>query len=243
MFKSLTDCNNFSSEFLNLLSVEDLDHKTAIIFPPFPFLQSLASSFRSTNNFFIGAQNCNEHNEGAFTGEVSTSMIKSTGADYVLVGHSERRQYFNEDSSLLLNKTKAALKNDLTVVYCCGEKLHERQAKDHFKVVEEQINSVFSQLEDEALDNIIIAYEPVWAIGTGETASPSQAQEMHAHIRDVIKNKFGKTRASKMSILYGGSVKPTNAAELFSEPDIDGGLVGGASLKPTDFLDIIKAMP
>ncbi len=188
----------------------------------------------------LGAENCSEHEKGAYTGEVSAAMVKSTGATHVILGHSERRQYFGENNEQLLAKTKLALANGLTPIFCVGEVLEERENGSFDEVVKGQVEALF-ELGAEDFSKIIIAYEPVWAIGTGKTATAEQAQDMHAHIRKVIENKYGKQVAEDTSILYGGSCKPTNAKELFAKPDVDGGLIGGAALKAESFLGIIEA--
>lgn len=188
----------------------------------------------------LGAENCSEQEKGAYTGEVSAAMVKSTGATHVILGHSERRQYFGENNEQLLAKTKLALANGLTPIFCIGEVLEERENGTYNEVVKGQVEALF-ELSAEDFGKIILAYEPVWAIGTGKTATAEQAQDMHAHIRSVIASKYGKEVADNTSILYGGSCKPTNAAELFAKPDVDGGLIGGAALKADSFLGIIEA--
>ncbi len=188
----------------------------------------------------LGAENCSEHAKGAYTGEVSASMVKSTGAGYVILGHSERRQYFGENNEQLLAKTKIALENGLLPIFCVGEVLEQREDGSFNEVVKSQVEALFS-LSAEDFGKIVIAYEPVWAIGTGKTATAEQAQEMHAHIRGVIAGKYGKEVADNTSILYGGSCKPSNAKEIFAKPDVDGGLIGGAALKAEDFMGIIEA--
>lgn len=188
----------------------------------------------------LGAENCSEHEKGAYTGEVSAAMVKSTGATHVILGHSERRQYFGENNEQLLAKTKLALANGLTPIFCIGEVLEERENGTYNEVVKGQVEALF-ELSAEDFGKIILAYEPVWAIGTGKTATAEQAQDMHAHIRSVIASKYGKEVADNTSILYGGSCKPANAAELFAKPDVDGGLIGGAALKADSFLGIIEA--
>lgn len=188
----------------------------------------------------LGAENCSEHAKGAYTGEVSAAMVKSTGAQYVILGHSERRQYFAENNQQLLAKTKIALENGLAPIFCVGEVLEQRENGSFNEVVKEQVEALFS-LSAEEFAKVVIAYEPVWAIGTGKTATADQAQDMHAHIRQVIAAKYGAELADNTSILYGGSCKPSNAKELFAKPDVDGGLIGGASLKAADFLGIIEA--
>ncbi|MCH5232447.1 MAG: triose-phosphate isomerase [Muribaculaceae bacterium] len=188
----------------------------------------------------LGAENCSEHVKGAYTGEVSASMVKSTGASHVILGHSERRQYFGENNEMLLKKTRLALENGLTPIFCVGEVLEERENGTYNEVVKAQVEALF-ELTPEEFGKIIIAYEPVWAIGTGKTATSDQAQEMHAHIRKVIAQKYGVEIADNTSILYGGSCKPSNAKELFSKTDVDGGLIGGASLEAESFMGIVKA--
>lgn len=188
----------------------------------------------------LGAENCSEHEKGAYTGEVSAAMVKSTGASHVILGHSERRQYFGENNEQLLKKTKLALANGLKPIFCVGEVLEERENGTYNEVVKSQVEALF-ELPAEDFSKIVIAYEPVWAIGTGKTATADQAQDMHAHIRNVIANKYGKELAEEISILYGGSCKPSNAKELFSKPDVDGGLIGGASLEAESFKGIIDA--
>lgn len=188
----------------------------------------------------LGAENCSEHEKGAYTGEVSAAMVKSTGATHVILGHSERRQYFGENNEQLLAKTKLALANGLTPIFCVGEVLEERENGSFNEVVKGQVEALF-ELSAEDFGKIIIAYEPVWAIGTGKTATAEQAQDMHAHIRKVVEEKYGKQVAEDTSILYGGSCKPTNAKELFAKPDVDGGLIGGAALQAESFLGIIEA--
>jgi triosephosphate isomerase len=189
----------------------------------------------------LGAQNCASEPSGAYTGEISPSMIRSTGAEYVIIGHSERRTYYNEDDRLLLKKTQLAINTGLKVIFCCGEVKQEREESRHLIIVRRQLEEGLFALPVESMKMIVIAYEPVWAIGTGLTATPEQAQEMHKYIRGLVKEKYGKQVADEMTILYGGSCKPSNAAELFSKPDVDGGLIGGASLKKEDFAGIVVA--
>lgn len=188
----------------------------------------------------LGAENCSEHEKGAYTGEVSAAMVSSTGASYVIIGHSERRQYFGENNEQLLAKTRQALANGLRPIFCVGEVLEEREQGIFNDVVTGQVEALFD-LTPEEFGKIVVAYEPVWAIGTGKTATADQAQDMHAHIRRVIAEKYGQELADDTSILYGGSCKPTNAREIFSKPDVDGGLIGGASLDADSFIGIIEA--
>jgi triosephosphate isomerase len=187
------------------------------------------------------AQNMHFASNGAYTGEISAQMLKSVGIHTVILGHSERRAYFNETDEILAKKVNAALENDMRVIFCFGEELIDRKSGNEEKVVESQIKNALFHLNSDAFKNIVLAYEPVWAIGTGETASPEQAQDMHAFIRKTLENKYGADTANAVSILYGGSVKPNNAEEIFSKPDVDGGLIGGASLNANDFFAIVNA--
>jgi triosephosphate isomerase len=193
------------------------------------------------NAIEVIAQNMHFAESGAYTGEVSPSMLKSIGMKTVILGHSERRAYFNETDELLAQKVDAALNNEFRIIFCFGEELKERKSGNHESVVENQIKKALFHLDASEFENIILAYEPVWAIGTGETASPEQAQEMHAFIRKTLANKYGKEISESVSILYGGSVKPNNAKEIFGKPDVDGGLIGGASLNAEDFFAIVNA--
>jgi triosephosphate isomerase len=218
-----------------------LNGKEVVLCTPFIHLQSVASLL-NVSGISAGAQNCNDHKSGAYTGEISATMVKSTGASYVIIGHSERRSIYQEDDSLLSAKTIEALRNELKVIFCCGEVLSEREKNTHFDVVKRQLETGIFSLTDEDFSNIVIAYEPVWAIGTGVTASPAQAQEMHHFIRSLVEKRYGKKAAADTTILYGGSCKASNAAELFSNPDVDGGLIGGASLVKEEFCNIINAL-
>jgi len=211
-----------------------------VIIPPFTHINEVAKLTKGTP-VKVGAQNCAEWVKGAYTGEVSATMISSIGATHVIIGHSERREFFNEDNKMLYRKIKVALDNNLTPIYCCGEKLKERESCKYFEVVEQQISESLFELTKEQMLKIVIAYEPVWAIGTGKNATAEQAQEMHAFIRTTIANKFGKEVADNISILYGGSCKPSNAEEIFARPDVDGGLIGGASLVADDFIAIAQS--
>ena len=212
-----------------------------VLCPPFIHLSGINEVLKGSKITF-GAQNCSSEPSGAFTGEVSCEMVKSTGASYVIIGHSERRTYYNEDDFLLYKKTLLAIKSGLKVIFCCGEILPEREAGLHFQVVARQLTDGLFKLSEADFKTIIVAYEPVWAIGTGLTATPSQAQEMHKYIRQLIGEKYGKDVAARISILYGGSCKPSNAAEIFAMADVDGGLIGGAALKKEDFCAIIEAV-
>lgn len=208
-----------------------------IIAPPFTHLSEVYSKIQGTN-IALAAQNCADHEKGAYTGEVSVGMLKSVGCKYVILGHSERREYYGETSATLVTKVKLALAAGLKPIFCVGEVKDERVAGKHFEVVGRQIEEVLFTLTSEEMSQVVIAYEPVWAIGTGLTATSEQAQEIHAFIRKSLAEKFGAELAEEVSILYGGSCKPSNAPELFAQKDIDGGLIGGAALKADDFIGI-----
>lgn len=212
-----------------------------VICVPFTHLVSVNNVITEKGKLGLGAENCADHKSGAYTGEVSAPMVASTGAGYVILGHSERRQYYGETAETLREKVALALENGLTPIFCIGEVLAEREADKHFDVVEAQIVDGLFNLSAEDFGKIILAYEPVWAIGTGKTATDDQAQEMHAFIRQTIAEKYGKEVADNTSILYGGSCKPSNARQIFAKPDVDGGLIGGASLKCADFMGIVEA--
>lgn len=209
-----------------------------------PVFVNLAEAVRRLENSKIEAiaQNMHFADSGAYTGEVAADMLLGIGVDTVILGHSERRAYFGEDDGLLAKKVGQAIEKGMRTIFCFGEELKDRQAGKHFEVVESQLKNALFQLPEGAWGRIVLAYEPVWAIGTGETASPEQAQEMHAFIRKIVSDAYTDAVAQKVSILYGGSVKPGNAAEIFSKPDVDGGLIGGASLKADDFVAIIQAI-
>ena len=190
----------------------------------------------------VAAQNMHQSEIGAFTGEISADMLQNVGVNIVILGHSERRAIFNETDALIASKVNKALEHDMTVIFCFGEELKDRQSKNHFNVVENQLKDGLFNIQASDWENVVLAYEPVWAIGTGETASPEQAQEMHEFIRETVRKAYGSDIADDVSILYGGSVKPENAKEIFSKPDVDGGLIGGAALKSDDFIAIVNAM-
>ena len=211
-----------------------------MVAPTFTNLWQSYQSLKGTNIEVI-AQNMHFAKNGAYTGEISAGMLKSIGIETVILGHSERREYFNETDELLAKKVDAALEANMNVIFCTGEVLADRKSGNHEKVVESQIKNALFHLGASAFVNIILAYEPVWAIGTGETASPEQAQDMHAFIRKTLSDKYGANVAESVSILYGGSVKPNNAQEIFSKPDVDGGLIGGAALSADDFFAIVNA--
>lgn len=229
------------SDLKNTITDFSLENTRVIIAPSFVSLES-ALNQTEDSTIEVAAQNMHQESNGAFTGEVSAEMLTSAGVKTVILGHSERRTYFAEDNELLASKINMALANGLEVIFCIGEKLEQRKTDNYLLEVGNQIRKSLFHLKPEDWSNIILAYEPVWAIGTGETASPEQAQEMHFFIRNAIAKKYNQEIADNVSILYGGSVKPANAKEIFSQPDVDGGLIGGASLKADDFCAIIKAI-
>ncbi len=223
-----------------LLAETGIDEIGVVIAPPFTHLIAI-SKVINNDRICLTAQNCATESKGAYTGEVSAEMLKSVGVKAVIIGHSERREYYKECSEVLNKKVKQVLANDMKTIFCCGEKLDQRKAENHFEVIKNQLEEVVFKLSENEFDKIIIAYEPIWAIGTGVTASSDQAQEMHAYIRKLIAENFNNTIAENTTILYGGSCKPSNSVELFAKADVDGGLIGGASLKANDFLEIIKS--
>lgn len=229
------------SEIVNMVKDEVRGDQQVIVCPPFIHLAALSQLAKSHQNVFVGAQNCHQAESGAFTGEISSTMLQSVGVEYVIIGHSERRQYFNETNELLSEKVNSALKNRLFPIFCIGETLEQRNGNTYFDVIRTQLAEGIFHLSETEFQNVILAYEPVWAIGTGLTATPEQAQEIHEFIRKETEVKYGSAIAQNLSILYGGSCNPKNAAELFAKPDIDGGLIGGASLKSRDFVDIVKS--
>jgi len=208
-----------------------------------PAFTNLNHAFKSLREHPVEviAQNMHQSDSGAFTGEISAKMLTSAGIKTVILGHSERRAYFHEDNAILAEKVNAALENEMTIIFCIGEELDDRKKDTHFEVIRKQISEGLFHISNDAWQNIIIAYEPVWAIGTGETASPEQAQEMHQFIRKTIASNYSNDVAERVSILYGGSVKPDNAKNIFNQEDVDGGLVGGASLKVADFIEIANS--
>ena len=217
-------------------------HQQVVFAVPFPYLIMANSEIAELKNYFVAAQNCYSKKSGAFTGEVSAEMLESIGIKYCVLGHSERREYFTESNQFLAEKINICLSYNITPIFCCGEPLTIREAGTQNSFVETQLKESLFHLSTEQINKIVIAYEPIWAIGTGKTATTEQAQEMHAYLRKVLSKQFGAPVADDLSILYGGSVKAGNAKELFSCPDVDGGLVGGASLIATDFIQIIRAL-
>jgi triosephosphate isomerase len=240
MNKSFHEALLFSEEIAKRLTNSTRENlPEIIIIPSFPYLASINDIFSKINGLSLGAQNCSAEVYGAFTGEVSADMIKSCGATYVILGHSERRSYFKEDNRLLAKKAKVALEFNLSPIFCVGETQEQRKKNFYLATIEEQIRDGLFFLSKEEFSNVVIAYEPVWAIGTGETASPEQAEEIHQYIRLLIKNKYDENTAENTPILYGGSCKAENASELFSQPNIDGGLIGGASLEVDSLMAIV----
>jgi len=218
------------------------ENQEAVFAVPFPYLEMAVDTVQHKKNFSIAAQNCSDKKSGAYTGEVSAEMLKSIDLSYCLVGHSERREYFGENNQVLAAKVNICLSNDITPIFCCGEALQTRESGGQNAFVEQQLKESLFHLSSAEILKIVIAYEPIWAIGTGKTASTEQAQEMHAYLRSVLSLQYGLSVAEQVSILYGGSVKAANAREIFGSKDVDGGLVGGASLVATEFIEIIKAL-
>ena len=241
MNKTFEEADELISDIMDLLEKNELKRDTMVIVcPPFPYIE-MCTDYSNDSYFMVGAQNVADQERGAYTGEVSAEMLQSLEAAYCIVGHSERRQYYGETNATVARKVDLLLKHDIRPIVCCGEVLDEREAGKQFDVVKRQITDGLFHLTPEQFGQIVIAYEPVWAIGTGKTATPEQAQEIHAYIRSLIAEKYGKEVADNCSILYGGSCKPSNAKELFANPDVDGGLIGGASLQAKDFVDIALA--
>ena len=241
MNNSYNEGLKLASEVVNMAKDELNDDVQLILVPPYIHLKAVADLSKENPNVGVGSQNASDKDSGAYTGEISVSMVKSTGAGFVVLGHSERREYFSESDMELAAKVDAVLKHDLTPIFCCGESLEIRESEAHFSYVTEQITNSLYHLTAEEISKVVIAYEPIWAIGTGLTASPEQAQEMHAEIRKHLAEKYGNDVAEGISILYGGSCKPSNAKEIFAGKDVDGGLIGGASLNSRDFIDIAKS--
>lgn len=238
MHKTILEGQGLAQEIRTMANTELMNGAKLMIFPPYIHLQSIAKQMEGSN-IAVGAQNICQFEQGAYTGEVSASMLTSIDVKHTLIGHSERRQYYNETNESCAAKIRTALKHGITPVYCIGETLQEREANTHFDVVKTQLKA-FEGLSNDEIGKCIVAYEPVWAIGTGITATADQANEMHIHIRKVLASMFNNEVAESISILYGGSVKPDNAKSLFAMSDIDGALIGGASLSSRDFLDIAK---
>lgn len=241
MNKTFREAEDLITEIADGLENFDLHENEVVLCPPFLYLE-MATDIAKESKFKTGAQNIYDAGQGAFTGEISAVMLRALEVDYCIIGHSERRKYFNEDHAFLSRKVQAALNNHIQPIFCCGEVLPERDAGIHFNVVKEQLEESVFFLSAEEFKQVVIAYEPVWAIGTGINATPDQAQEMHAFIRGMISGKYGSQVADDTSILYGGSCNAGNAKELFGNPDVDGGLIGGASLNSGEFLQIIRSV-
>ena len=240
MNKTLDEALALTTEVVGMINDEIRGEVGVVLCPPLVYL-SLLNKILEGSRVTLGAQNCHQKTSGAYTGEVSVLMLASLGVQSVLVGHSERRQYFGEDDALLAEKTKIALANGLQPIFCCGESLDQRQNQDYEAIVKAQLTASLFDLSAEDFGKVVIAYEPIWAIGTGLTASSQQAQDMHAALRAHVAAHYGAAVADNTTILYGGSCNEKNAAELFACPDVDGGLIGGASLKSREFVNIVKA--
>ncbi len=231
------------AEILGMLADEESRSVHVVLIPPYIHIAGLVQQTSGDKRIAIGAQNCSDKMSGAFTGEVSAAMLKSVGAGYVIVGHSERRAYFQETNQQLADKVNHSLSEKLIPIFCFGEVMEERKANNQEAIVKRQLEEGLFHLSADEIKNCVLAYEPVWAIGTGLTASPAQAQEMHHFVRSLISTKYSGALANEISILYGGSVTDQNAKELFALPDVDGGLIGGASLKSRNFVNIVKCLP
>jgi triosephosphate isomerase (TIM) len=238
---TLEQANSLVNDLLQY-STELAENQEAIFAVPFPYLIPVTQWISGKQRYSVAAQNCYMQKSGAFTGEVSAEMLASIGIPYTIIGHSERREYFNENNQVLAAKLDLCFEYNLKPIFCCGEPLSIRESNDQFTYVTSQLKESLFHLPAEKMMNFVIAYEPIWAIGTGKTASSEQAQEMHQTIREVLSEQYGSEVADSISILYGGSVKANNAKELFSQPDVDGGLVGGASLSAAEFDTIIKSL-
>ncbi|MBS1731137.1 MAG: triose-phosphate isomerase [Bacteroidetes bacterium] len=239
---TLTEGEKLLDEILKE-NIELIEHQQAIFAVPFPYLQFAQKKVLGRKNYFISAQDCSDKKSGAYTGEVSVDMIASLQITHVIIGHSERRAYFNESNSMLADKINLILEKGLIPIFCCGESLEIRESGKQNEFVAKQMSESLFHLQPGQIEKIIIAYEPIWAIGTGKTATTLEAQDMHGHLRTTLARQYGDKIADEISILYGGSVKGNNAMELFSQPDVDGGLVGGASLNAQEFCTIIKSLP
>ena len=238
---NLQEANDLLDELADK-NVQMSSNQEAVFAVPFPYLLLAKDKLKGNKDFFVAAQNCYIKESGAFTGEVSAPMLASCNIEYVIIGHSERREYFNENNFILSQKIDVCLKNNLKPIFCCGESLAIREGGTQNEYVETQLKESLLHLDADQIRNFVIAYEPIWAIGTGKTATSDQAQEMHAHIRKVLSEKYDNDIAQSISILYGGSVKAANAKEIFGKPDVDGGLVGGASLNASEFAVIIQSL-
>jgi triosephosphate isomerase len=240
MNKTFQEAEELILQVAESLAGRKMGKNEVVLCPPFPYLE-LATDIAEEASFLVGAQNVYPEDNGAFTGEVSPLMLESMVVDYCIIGHSERRRYFSETNEFLAKKLDSLLKHGIRPIFCCGELLPERKAKKHFKVVEKQLKESVFHLKAAEMKKVVIAYEPVWAIGTGVNATPDQAQEMHAYIRKLIAGQYSLKLSEEISILYGGSCNAKNARELFSRKDVDGGLIGGASLIAEDFIAIVDS--
>jgi len=239
--KNHADGLKLAAEVINIAAAEVTGDVKLVLCTPFIHLTSVKSLLSGSKNVSLGAQNCYSKDNGAYTGEISAEMLESIGTQYVILGHSERREYFGESNAMLAEKVDLVLKHNMTPLFCCGETLPQREAKIHIQFIKDQLTESLFHLDESTFQKVVIAYEPIWAIGTGVTASSAQAQEMHLEIRNHLASKYGKAVAETISILYGGSCKPSNAVEIFACADVDGGLIGGASLVARDFVDIAKS--
>lgn len=240
MNNTFKEADDLIFDIVKFIEDNPQDNASVILCPPAVYLE-MATDHANESDVFIGAQNVSNFESGAYTGEISAKMLASIGVEYCIIGHSERRKYFNETHEVLAEKVNMVLKHDIVPIFCCGELLPEREAGDHFSVVQKQLKDSLFMLTKADFANVVVAYEPVWAIGTGVTASSEQAQEMHKYIRGLIADKYDKETAENTTILYGGSCNAQNAKELFANPDVDGGLIGGASLKAADFIKIVQS--
>ncbi|MBN2173533.1 MAG: triose-phosphate isomerase [Bacteroidales bacterium] len=241
MNKTFQEADDLVNELVEFIETNKAAHRAMIICPPALYLE-LATDMARDTELYVGAQNLSQFEKGAYTGEISAPMLASMEVEYSIIGHSERRKYFGENDEMLAAKVRMALKHKIDPIFCCGELLVERESGKHLDVVKSQLDNTVFKLDPVEFGNIMIAYEPVWAIGTGKNATPAQAQEMHAYIRKLISEKFNDQIADNTTILYGGSCNAANAKELFSNPDVDGGLIGGASLIAEDFIKIFQAL-
>ncbi len=240
MNKTFQEAEDLISALADELDDMTLHDTEVVICPPFPYLE-MATDIAEESVFTVGAQNLYPEDSGAYTGEISPVMLRSLGVTWCIVGHSERRKYFGENHAFLARKVQAAIAHGIRPLFCCGEVLEERRAENHFEVVGNQLAESLFVLPETLFSRVVVAYEPVWAIGTGVNATPDQAQEMHAFIRGLVRKKFGDEAGDRLLILYGGSCNAKNAGELFRQPDVDGGLIGGASLDPGEFLHVVRA--
>lgn len=248
MNKTATQTTDFCSELIQQLKNENTllpPNTKVVICPPFTNLYHAHAAIQTANLPYLqlGAQNCHHQHNGAYTGDISAEMLQNIGIQYVIIGHSERRQYYSETNQQIFLKIQQAIQHQLQVIFCCGENLEQRQQNQHFDIIKQQLTeSLFAIAEPQIQQYITIAYEPVWAIGTGQTATPQQAEEIHHYIRSLVTQQYSGYTANEVPILYGGSCNASNAAQLFQQPNIDGGLIGGAALKTFDFIQIIKAL-